>query len=463
MSGETEAKAAGITIQLTEFEWETLERAAARSGTTPEGFVRAAALAAVRMLPSPARAQSKRGQLTRERLASITWPANVDDVTTVLGGTRAKALYWLSFMARTGQLVRLVTGVYTTPGGPMEVPPDARTGAPPVRYADADWRLTNREIADRLGVTVNSVWQARQRHSPQPDDKARRVYRSEVVALIDAGLTVADTAARLGVSRKSVRAHLSRIRQGRGLPTGTQKRTDPKVGRDYVDQLVALAQAGKPWPTARETTAATGAHEVTVFSWRKRARKRLAQLGGPDPILHAATTRRVDVPAPEKSGRAETPPPTPTALSRSGLSRAERQRIWDAVDWSLRDIDIARQLGVDPSAVGVQRRRRGAQPTLGAEGVMRDTVIRLTLAGQTADAIATRFGLAKSTVQRHLREARKAGVVPLPAPTGQMRAEVARLRAEGLPNTQIATLLGLSVEAVRYHVRRLNAEARDET
>lgn len=293
------------------------------------------------------------GRVSRERLAAITWPATVNDVTALLGGEAWQARSWLQNMIRDGKLVRLARGVYTTPDGPVDIPPGMRARTPtprPSRYANVDWSRTNRAIAKDLGVTGSAVGIARKRLGAPRAKRGWRVRRSDVAALLDAGLTVAEAAVRLGLPPDEVRAHLKRIRRDRGLPTSSRQMrpyVDAQVGRDYIAQLVALAQAGEPWPTVKATAIATGASEASVSNWRKRARERLAQLGGPDPILPARASRE-GAPAPGES---------PTLLPRSGLSHAERQRIWDAVDWSLRDVDIARQLGVNPSAVGARRRR----------------------------------------------------------------------------------------------------------
>lgn len=101
-------------------------------------------------------------------------------------------------------------------------------------------------------------------------------------SVMDAGLTVAEAAAQLDVLPKDVLEHLRRIRRDRRLPSGRQMKpyVDAQVGRDHINRLVALAQAGEPWPTVKETAATIGASEAAVYNWRRRARERLAQLAG---------------------------------------------------------------------------------------------------------------------------------------------------------------------------------------
>ncbi len=100
--------------------------------------------------------------------------------------------------------------------------------------------------------------------------------------------------------------------------------------------------------------------------------------------------------------------PPPARLHR-GLTREQRAAIWDAVDWTLHDVEIGRAIGAEPSTVGQQRRKRGVPPTPGAAGVMRDKVLRLTRAGQSRQAVAEALGVSIGTVRHHLREARREG------------------------------------------------------
>lgn len=229
--------------------------------------------------------QTERGRVSRERIAAIKWPATTATVTAVVGN-KSRAATWIHNSIKAGRLVRIARGVYTTPGGPADIPPGMRAGRRargPSRYASVDWSLSNREIAGQLGVSDVAVGQARKRLGAPRAKHGWRVRRSEVAALLDAGLTVAEAAVRLGLPPEEVRAHQKRIRRDRGLPTDGRKLrpyVDAQVGRDHVDQLVALAQAGEQWPTVKATAAATGASEAAVYNWRRRARERLAQLAG---------------------------------------------------------------------------------------------------------------------------------------------------------------------------------------
>ncbi len=103
--------------------------------------------------PAP---EPRLGRLSRERIAAISWPANIDQITEVVGN-RSTARSWALGLVTRGLLEHVATGVFNLPGNPMDRsllrPP---TGSTPrlgtvshQRIASITWPATIRQIADQ--------------------------------------------------------------------------------------------------------------------------------------------------------------------------------------------------------------------------------------------------------------------------------------------------------------------------